>query len=330
MNIVCQYQSGIAGYISTQEIRKVKATYDFTPDKSGTHFSLISAFEKDQHALITLKHDNNYIQMNVLEMDSRSITLDPVFAIVTCPSCKKTLRIKNEHPGSSVQCKYCNKYHPTVRENGYILSLASGLKSVEYAHGERQENMQCLLEHVEHMIPLEKWGFKQSIKMFVDNERYPSIIYNSIKCRVKFSLDYSGSGRSYAAFITYGRLHAPDDKSIMKWNNDDYICWHRIEESTISFLEGSTPNEANKRQINLWQEILNSSEFINSGTAQIQNPLRVHTIIWEKYGDTLFNLFDLNNSELWAKYAQFLKDYHEIRRQGKQYSNNFPEPYKIY
>ncbi|HKJ37592.1 MAG TPA: hypothetical protein VJ972_02360 [Anaerolineales bacterium] len=96
MNIICQYQSGTAGYISTQEILKVKATYNFTPDQSGTHFSLISAFEKDQHALIILKHDDDYIQMNVLEMDFHSITLDPVFAIVICPSCKKTLRVTTQ------------------------------------------------------------------------------------------------------------------------------------------------------------------------------------------------------------------------------------------
>jgi hypothetical protein len=215
-----------------------------------------------------------------------------------------------------------------VRENGKILALAPGLNNAENAAAEKHENMQCLLEHIERMVPLEEWEFQQSAKLFVQ-DRYPVIIYNSPKCRVRFSLKDSNLNRwKYDASVLYGRLHAPNDKFITKWKNEDCYCWHGIQDFTLPFLEGLSPSEANNRRLNTWQEFANDTEFLNSGTAVIQQPIRLHTRIWNKYGNRLFDLFDLNNSKLWSQYAQFAKEYYDIRWAGQQYKRE-PEFHKI-
>jgi hypothetical protein len=254
---------------------------------------------------------------------------------LNCPSCKFTLQIINEYPGSSYKCEHCNKYHAIVREKGKILALTPGVTSVEYASAEKHENMQCLLERIEYAIPLGKWGFVQSEKFFVNGiprfrsfkieDRYPAIIYNSTKCRVFFTLDYSGKGRSYAAFIYYGRLHAPKDSAVLNWNNESYYCWHSIEDFTLSFLDGLSPSEAINKRTNPFTELVDYFDFENSGTADIQYPLKLHAAIWAKYGNKLFDLFDLNSIEIWSQYTEYIKQIYSLRG-----SVNFdPELYKI-
>jgi len=140
------------------------------------------------------------------------------------------LMIDADYAGSSYKCSNCNKYHTLIRENGIILGISPGLSSVEFRAMEKHENMQSLMQHLERYMPLAEWEFKQATELFVHNSPqnedyklnengYPAIIYKSPKCKVFFMLDYSGSGRSYAAFVYYGRLHAPNDKSVMNWNN---------------------------------------------------------------------------------------------------------------
>jgi len=48
---------------------------------------------------------------------------------------------------------------------------------------------------------------------------------------------------------------------------------------------------------------------------------RIHSSIWEHYGERLFELFDIRHPELWEKYIDFLKEYDRL--------NNFP-PVPIY
>lgn len=250
--------------------------------------------------------------------------MNPNFVPIACPSCKETLLINAEYPGSNHKCDNCQKYHAVIRENGVILGIAPGIRNVEFHTAEKHENMQCLHQHLERYVPLAEWKFKQSAEFFVrsspqaqeyklDENGYPAIVYKSPKCQVFFMLDYSGSGRSYAAFTYYGRLHAPNDKSSMNWNNKDCYCWHRIEDITLSFLEGTSPSVASDYRQKVWHELADSSEFLNSGTEDIQSPLRLHATIWNKYGDLLFNLFDLNNSELWSKYTKYRKECYDIR-----------------
>lgn len=41
--------------------------------------------------------------------------------------------------------------------------------------------------------------------------------------------------------------------------------------------------------------------------------LAQHSLIWQQYGQRLFNLFDLCQPELWQQYRQFLKEVYDIQ-----------------
>lgn len=54
-----------------------------------------------------------------------------------------------------------------------------------------------------------------------------------------------------------------------------------------------------------------SNEYKFAEVSKVIKTLRLHNKIWEYYGESFFELFDLKNSELWEKYASF---YNEIQR----------------
>ena len=255
--------------------------------------------------------------------------------MLKCPSCKENLQIENDFLPSRFTCSFCRRDHAIVREHGNIIALAPGLRSVEYRFGEKNENMQSLLEHIERALPLDQWKFQQSAKFFAkgsprskdyetgNDGYYPVVIYDSSKCRVLFTLDYSGFGRSYASFIYYGRLHAPNDISIMKWENEDCYCWNSIEDATLPFLDEVSPSAAvDKGRKHLWG-LPDPSEFAQSSTEHIQYPLKLHAAIWNDYGNRLFDLFDLSNADLWSRYRQYLKEYYNIRARSSHHTPGF-------
>jgi hypothetical protein len=189
----------------------------------------------------------------------------------------------------------------------------------------------------------------QSINGETPREKIPTIIYSSEKCRVMFQLRPSGDIYSYGTDIYYGRLHAPDNYPIMNWNSEDCYCWHAIERLTIPFLDGLNPLEAiNSRSgyMNALREAANAinpitqySELTSDGRSQLQkladdcrpifidtrteyirNPIKLHAVIWTKYGEKLFNLFDLRNDNLWSRYSKYIKECHDFSTRDSGYT----------
>jgi ribosomal protein S27E len=248
------------------------------------------------------------------------------FVTVDCPSCKQSLQINNDHISASFKCSHCGNGHLIIRENGKIVALNP------------PDKMQSLVFHIMRVMPLEIWGFTQSANYFAKfspnsishqsgNRNIPTVIYNSEKCRVMFQIEDSGIGRNDGSFIYYGRSHAPNDMPIMKWNNENCYCWHNILDIPLSFLDGLSPSAAANRSGSQWRELINSlrasSEFTNSSTEHIRYPLKLHAAIWNKYGNVLFNLFDLRKTELWVQYTQYLKECYDIRGRSSHYSPEF-------
>ena len=101
------------------------------------------------------------------------------------------------------------------------------------------------IDLIEECFKLKERGFRKIYSGSVP-DAMPIIVYESSQCRVRFTWEISTSYRDPEFMrIQYGRLHAPIDKNIVEWNNENYYCWHDIR-LVLLFLDGLTPQEANK------------------------------------------------------------------------------------
>jgi hypothetical protein len=160
------------------------------------------------------------------------------------------------------------------------------------------------------VMDLASWGFTESYRSTKPGE----LIYDSELCRI--SLIWEGwdalDGNSMS--IRYGRLHAPDEKNTMFWNGEESRCWHRVE-YPLHFLDGRAPAEAAKLDYShAIKTAFNEDEVRKKLTRHQPDWLaQIHVTIWQRYGNRLFELFDLRKSELWQQYRQFLKEVYDIR-----------------
>ncbi len=171
-----------------------------------------------------------------------------------------------------------------------------------------------MIQLTEEFLPLRNWGFKQSVR-FV--EKNPKIIYDSEWCRVKIA--WSGWDVYVGDMISihYGRLHAPNDKIVITWNGEEGYCWHRINEPLL-FLDGLPPTEAVDhstygQQPDVMAKFGQSDLGKSLAHKQPEGLIRMHTAIWEHYGQRLFELFDLRHPDLWEQYTDFIQMYYEVK-----------------
>ena len=152
-------------------------------------------------------------------------------------------------------------------------------------------------------------GFHESYRSI----KPAKIIYDSEWCRLNIiwgGWDYLG-GNSIQ--IRYGRLNASNEKSTIMWNGEECRCWHRVEYA-LHFLDGRTPVET--AQLNYSHVITKpfyEEEFRKKyDRRQPEWLAKIHTMIWQQYGQQLFELFDLRQPNIWQKYRQFLKEVYDI------------------
>jgi hypothetical protein len=162
----------------------------------------------------------------------------------------------------------------------------------------------------ESFLRLASWGFKESHR----STKPGNLIYDSQWCRVSIiwgGWDYLGGN---SINIRYGRLHAPNEKATMIWNGEECNCWHRFEYA-LHFLDRRAPGDAAK---------LDLSHFITDPFYELEvrqkfrrrQPewlARMHATVWEHYGKQLFELFDLQRSDLWEQYQQYLREVYDIK-----------------
>jgi hypothetical protein len=112
--------------------------------------------------------------------------------------------------------------------------------------------------------------------------------------------------------VYYGRLHAPDNKRYIEWNNDDCRCWHNLN-LVLKFLDGVNPSEVTKMKSYYSRGVkeLFDSELIKN-TQQPEWMARLHATAWEYYGNRLFDLFDLHHPDLWKRYTLFVKEFYRF------------------
>ena len=179
--------------------------------------------------------------------------------------------------------------------------------------------LQSLTELVERFLPLQRWGFKQSVqffgksepRIFIRPEKWgmPIVIYDTESCRVKFLFDEEA--RDFQLLIYYGRLHAPDDQWLMKWNGVDCYCWHSNYHLVLKFLDGITPREAIEKTSTRPEGLKEFKYVLGQDINELD--LRIHAEGWEYYGNRLFELFDLRRPELWERYTRFIQEYYDLQ-----------------
>jgi hypothetical protein len=174
-------------------------------------------------------------------------------------------------------------------------------------------------------IDFEKWGFKKTF-YGVATEFGPSLIYSSDSCRVRFvwrSGDIRDGGYPTMG-VEYGRLHAADHHRRIMWDGKLSHCWH-THQLICCFLDGLSPEEATKKWFRILpvvQDLIESNR--GSNWSAIEWNARETQVLWEYYGDRLFDLFDLQKPSLWEAYSLFVKNFYELDPSG--YSVNAPPP----
>jgi hypothetical protein len=162
----------------------------------------------------------------------------------------------------------------------------------------------------QNYLYLNLWGFKESYRV----DKPGKLIFDSEWCRLDIFWDGWDYLEGNMIGIRYGRLHAPNDKVIMAWNNEECHCWHDIDQA-LHFLDGRSPSDTVKMiyshplTIPFYEDEI-QKEFHRR---QPEWLAKMHTNIWQHYGKGFFELFDLRRPDLWSQYQQFLKEFYDIK-----------------
>ena len=174
------------------------------------------------------------------------------------------------------------------------------------------------LEIVQSNMDLTAWGFKLVYKELNDFN-YSKVIFNSNLCRVCFSTSPDINPPRNDVYITYGRLHAPNNSMNMVVDGNNCRCWFFSRFEILQFLLGYTPKEAAKEE-GLPAEVLQFShredvakDYSYGGVIR---ELKIEAFIWQKYSPRLFQLFDLADQKLWGEFYRFNQEYWNILEPG--------------
>jgi len=185
-------------------------------------------------------------------------------------------------------------------------------KLPEYALQRIKKSQEELIERSEQRLRLTQRGFRLSYLI----PETVGVIFDSEWCRVRIGLFHPGpSPRDDELYFSYGRLHAPNDKSYMEWNGEQCHCWHNSHYLLLFFLEGYAPSDAVGKSwdsapvIGTYWRSEEGSQLRRDERAEFV--FKLEALIWERYGQRLFELFDLRRPELWEQYRQFLKELYE-------------------
>lgn len=192
------------------------------------------------------------------------------------------------------------------------------------ANDERNvDPIQEMTRVAQSFLDLGSWGFRESYR----SAKSGNLIYDSEWCRVNLiwgGWDYMGGNNIN---IRYGRLHAPNEKATMIWDEEECHCWHRFEHA-LHFLDERAPIDAAKLDFSHsitdpFYELEFRKQFRRRQPEWLG---QMHAVVWEHYGKQLFELFDLRRPDLWEKYRQFLKEVYDIRGRNP---NIEPPPDKV-
>ena len=158
------------------------------------------------------------------------------------------------------------------------------------------------------VLDLPARGFKESYR-----STQPGIlIYDSEWCRIKFVWAGWEYGSGNTMHIVYGRLHALNDDTTILWDGEECYCWHDLD-YVLHFLDNRTAIEA--AELNYSHTLIDpfyKKDLRQRYKSQPEWIAHIHLAIWEHYGQTLFDLFDLRRSDRWEMYRSYLKEVFDV------------------
>ena len=176
---------------------------------------------------------------------------------------------------------------------------------------------QALMQMIEQNLNLAGWKFRLTFTKFHQTSNI-KIIYDSEWCRTKFMFSRQHTPQHDELSIEYGRLHAPNEDPYMAWQGEKCRTWHNVI-VPLRFLDGLSISEA-VQQAKIQKESPTAIEkFRKSELGKRlfdeyppKASIVMHSVLWEHYGQRLFELFDLRRPDLWEKYRIFIKEYYRL------------------
>ncbi len=178
----------------------------------------------------------------------------------------------------------------------------------------KNEFQECLSILTKY-LNFENFGFQQS---YIELGRYPTIIYHSKWCKVRFSFKGSGQQHDHETYvdISYGRLHAPNNGSFLLIDKEEHWSWHN-DTHVLNFIDGLLPAEAIKNNhMPRIKDQYRKSDL--SASLQSRSPAEwtvgMVAFIWKEYDKKLFDVFNIENQDLWQRYQVFLNEIYAIEK----------------
>ena len=169
-----------------------------------------------------------------------------------------------------------------------------------------------ILHLIRHFSSLANWGFEESFQSATATDK--QVIYDSEWCRVKFVWGGWDALSGNTISIYYGRLHAPNQRPTLNWNGEECHAWHRFEHA-LHFLDRRSPIEAATMNYltPLTRKFFEGELKQKYHRRQPEWLMTMHMEVWEHYGKSFFELFDLRHPDLWEQYRNFLKEFYDIK-----------------
>jgi hypothetical protein len=98
----------------------------------------------------------------------------------------------------------------------------------------------------------------------------------------------------------------------MNWNGKKCLCWHSNIQIALSFIDGISAQQLVDGGEEIWRSMDNVLNVNYAPGDYLEYPLRLHSKIWEHYGERLFSIFDLRKPELWEQYSKFSDQYNKL------------------
>jgi hypothetical protein len=175
----------------------------------------------------------------------------------------------------------------------------------------------AFLSLIEENLEIERWGFRLTFSKFLE-PRNIIVIYDSKWCRMRFLFSRMHYPETDEILIEYGRLHAPNERSLILWEGEMCHCWHNILDP-LRFLDGLTPKEAYEQTI-LTNQLPSAVRYFRDSPRGVEllqeyppkSVIVLHSTLWKTYEKKLFELFDMRRHYLWEEYREFLRGYYRL------------------